>query len=245
MFCPSGMQQYKKIFSDLSVKNKTICNIQNCIRLNDIDLIGDGTHLGLFKMIGLFSFRELTLEEGINFWMEFVTQVLKIKLTHVTIHPDKSEWSKYYPNIEVKLDKDCLWSDGNIGGYCTEFYVGDLEVGNIVNPLGDCLDVGFGLERLDTVVNGFNPKSRLELLEELILTIIDSGVKPSHNKQGYVLRKLIRTFLKEGGYFEHEYVISEQIRQQKMSDRYNLLKNKHPNETKEWWFSTHGIEISS
>lgn len=237
------MQQYKKLFSDLSVTNKTICNIQNCIRLNDLDLIGNGTHLGLFKMIGLFSFREWTLEQGINFWMEFVTQVLKIKLTHVTVHPDKSEWSKFYNNIPVKLDDQCIWSDGNIGGYCTEFYVGDLEVGNIVNPLGTCLDVGFGLERLDRVVNGQFNKTRQELLIEVIESIINSKVFPSNTKQGYVLRKLIRTLIKEGGYFEHKFFFDEKIRQEKMWERYNKLKIKNPNQTKEWWFSTHGIEI--
>ena len=37
--------------------------------------------------------------------------------------------------VLVRIDNECLWSDGNIGGYCTEFYKNDIEIGNIVNTL--------------------------------------------------------------------------------------------------------------
>jgi len=48
LFCPAGMQQFKSKFSDLNYKG-TLSNIQPCIRLNDIDEIGDGTHLLYFN----------------------------------------------------------------------------------------------------------------------------------------------------------------------------------------------------
>ena len=43
LFCPAGMQQYKKKFS--SNETGTLANIQSCVRLKDLDEIGDGTHL--------------------------------------------------------------------------------------------------------------------------------------------------------------------------------------------------------
>ncbi len=244
LFCPAGMQKYKKNFSDLEVKGNTICNSQSCIRLNDLDLIGDGTHFGSFEMLGLFSFRDWPIKKGIDFWIDFVREILGIKLTHVTIHPDRKEWEEFYPNLEVKLDENCKWSDGEIGGYCTEFFVGDLEIGNIVNPLGDCLDVGFGLERLDGLVNGFERKSRQILLSEAIMKIINSGIKPSNIKHGYILRKLLRTLLKEGGTLDHVFFEDEKTRQNKMISRYENLKLKNPSKSKEWWFDTHGIDLN-
>lgn len=60
LFCPAGMQQFKSKFKDVEHKG-TVSNIQSCLRLNDLDEIGDGEHLLYFNMIGLFSFREMTM----------------------------------------------------------------------------------------------------------------------------------------------------------------------------------------
>ena len=64
------MQQFKSKFKDTNFKG-TLSNIQSCLRLNDLDEIGDGSHLLYFNMIGLFSFRELTVTQTIDIWMEF------------------------------------------------------------------------------------------------------------------------------------------------------------------------------
>ncbi|WP_171898176.1 hypothetical protein [Rhizobium leguminosarum] len=40
-------------------------------------------------------------------------------------------------------------------------YKHGVEIGNIVNPLGTCIDVGFCTERLDLVANG-TPDDELE-----------------------------------------------------------------------------------
>lgn len=82
-FCPAGMQQFKSKFKDVDYIG-TNTNIQPCIRLNDIDEIGDGTHLLYFNMIGFFSFREKTLQEVIHFWMEFLNRI-GIRPDYVTI----------------------------------------------------------------------------------------------------------------------------------------------------------------
>jgi hypothetical protein len=116
------------------------------------------------------------------------------------------------------------------------------EKGNIVNPLESCIDVGFGLERLEMFVNG-KTISKEETLKETIHKIIDSGYKPSNIKQGYVLRKLLRELWKLGSNLDHEYFNEEVIRQKKIEDTYERLKNKHSDKSKEWWFDTHGINI--
>jgi len=245
LFCPAGMQQFKSKFSDLNYKG-TISNIQPCIRLNDIDEIGDGTHLLYFNMIGLFSFREKTVKEMIQFWMEFLNR-LGLKPDYVTIHPDKMiEWSPYYSdyNIPIKWDGECKWTDGEIGGYCTEFYKDDVEIGNIVNPLGDCIDVGFGLERLELVLGG-EKQTKDEILKETVLKIIESEIRPSHTGSGYVLKKLLGILYKNGVEIDHDFYREEVKRQERNISKYNKLKDKekNKNKSKEWWWDTHGIDL--
>lgn len=236
------MQQFKSKFSDINEVG-TISNIQSCLRLNDIDEIGDGTHLLYFDMIGLFSFRQLSVQQSIKFWIDFLSKI-NIKPDYVTIHPDKKEWVSYYENydIEIRFDEDCIWSDGNIGGYCTEFYKNDIEIGNIVNPLGDCIDCGFGLDRLVMVLTN-EKKSREDTLVETILKIIESVVSPTYNKQGSILRKLLRICYLDKIEVPHQYYTDEINRQEKIFNKWNRLKDKHKNKSNEWWWSTFGIDL--
>lgn len=253
LFCPAGMQQFKKMFQDKSVTGKTIANVQSCIRLNDYEEIGDGTHLMHFDMLGLFSFRHMSLKQAINFWLSFIETGLNIKIDYVTIHPDKiEEWSPLYEGkYKIQEDVECTWSDGDSDmAYCTEFYVDDIEIGNIVNPSNDCIDAGFGLERLNMIVNKVEYNDKCELFKNAIRKIIKSGYKPAQNKQGYILRKLLRDIYK----FKYEvnendiifpYYESECRRQKKMKIKYEKMKDskKNQNKSKEWWFDTHGIDF--
>ena len=236
------MQQFKSNFKDENYKD-TISNIQSCLRLNDIDEIGDGTHLLYFNMIGFFSFREWSVPETIDYWMGFLNRI-NIKPDYITIHPDKPEWSNWYDkyDVEVRFDEECKWTDGDIGGYCTEFYKDDIEIGNIVNPLGTCIDVGFGLERLEMILNK-QIISKEDTLKESIMKIIESGFKPSNNKQGYILRKLLRVCHQNKIEIEHPFYINEVERQERILNKWEKLKNKHKDKPKEWWFDTHGIDL--
>lgn len=236
------MQKYKRQFVDSSLTGETVCNIQSCIRLNDIESLGDGTHLGLFNMMGTFSFRHWSVQQTVDFWMTFLTKHLELKVDYTTIHPDVPDWKQFHSG-DVRFDEGCKWTDGEIGGYCTEFYVNDIEIGNIVNPLGTCIDVGFGLERLDMVVNNTTPRPKEELLKELIDKIIESGYTPSHKRQGYVLKRLLKSLYKMGGSMSHPFFEKERERQMRMTERYQKLFPKNQDKTKEWWYSTHGIEL--
>jgi alanyl-tRNA synthetase len=243
LFCPAGMQQFKSNFIDTNYYG-TRANIQSCIRLNDFNEIGDGTHLAYFNMIGLFSFRDMSVEMAIDFFVEFMKRI-GIKIDHATVHQDKKEWDNFYKKhkIKVKIDNECLWSDGNIGGYCTEFYHKGIEIGNIVNPLGTCIDVGFGYERLDSIVNGIIKNNKIDLLKECALKIIEAGYKPSNTKQGYVLRKILRELYKSNNDFDIPFFKEEINRQNKILLKYNRLKENNKDKDRDWWYQTHGIDI--
>ncbi|RWX31274.1 hypothetical protein EHI47_12995 [Rhizobium leguminosarum] len=244
LFCSAGMQQYKPLFSDPSYRG-TVANSQACLRMGDLDEIGDGTHLLHFTMLGLFSFREMTVGNAIDFWLEFLETVGLVP-DHVTIHPDRLvEWPPLYGGrVPIVPDPECIWSDGNISGYCTEFYKDGVEIGNIVNPLGSCIDVGFGLERLDMIVNGTPQVDALGTLCETVMTIVESGYRPGNKEQGYVLRKLLRRIHKMGGTLDHPFFVEEVERQKRLRVKYLRLLDRHSEMSPDWWFDTHGIDLS-
>ncbi len=238
------MQQYKPLFSDPSYIG-TVANSQACLRMDDLDEIGDGTHFLHFTMLGLFSFRELTVGDAIDFWIEFLG-TLGLVPDHVTIHPDRLEdWTPLYRDrIPIVPDEECTWSDGNVSGYCTEFYKDGIEIGNIVNPLGTCIDVGFGAERLDMILNGTPPDDALVTLQDTVMRIVESGYKPGNKEQGYVLRKLLRRIHVMGGALDHPYFEQEVVRQERLRSKYLRLREKYPDMPPEWWFDTHGIDVA-
>lgn len=234
LFCSAGMQQYKPLFSDPS-HSGTVANSQACLRMGDLDEIGDGTHLLHFSMLGLFSFREMTVGNAIDFWLEFLETVGLVP-DHVTIHPDRLvEWTPLYGGrVPIVPDPECMWSDGSIRGYCTEFYKDGVEIGNIVNPLGSCIDVGFGLERLDMIVSGTPQDDALGTLCETVMTIVESGYRPGNKEQGYVLRKLLRRIHKMGGMLHHPFFAEEVERQKRLRAKYLCLRDRHSEISPDW-----------
>jgi alanyl-tRNA synthetase len=243
LFTTAGMQHLKALFSDDSHRG-TIANIQSCLRIGDLDEIGDGTHHLRFEMMGLFSFREMALGDCVQFWHAYLDRI-GVRPTHVTIHPDRiAQWRDLHPaGMEIVLDPDCTWSDGGMGGYCTEFYVGGVEIGNIVNPRGDCLDVGFGLQRL-ALVMGEPPPTAEQTLQEAILCMLDAGYVPGNKGGDYVLRRLLRTLWRRGGGMEHPAFHDEARRQQRLADVYARLLPRNRDRSEEWWFDTHGITVA-
>lgn len=243
LFCPAGMQKYKNVFIDVDTTGLTVGNIQSCLRLNDLSEIHDDTHYLYFNMIGLFSFRHWSVQDAINFFLEFLNR-LELKPDYVTIHPDKyQEWKDYYDDIEIRTDTECIWSDGEIGGYCTEFYINNVEVGNIVNTIDTCIDVGFGYERLESFINKTH-KTAENVLISTIESIIKAGIKPGPKKEEYVLRKLIYQLIQMGSTYTNDYIQKERERIDSTRINYDKLKDKYQNKNKEWWWDTHGIDLN-
>lgn len=246
LFCTSGMHHFKNQFSDLNFHD-TFSNIQSCLRLNDLDEIGDGTHYLVFHMLGLFSFRQWSLPHTIDFWMSFLESI-NLLPHYVTIHPDKyHDWKSFYSNykVDIKEDNECIWQDGQIGGYCTEFYHNDVEIGNIVNTLGTCIDVGFGGERILNLKGLLPVSTKQEILIETIESLLNDQVILSNNQHGYILKKLITLLIYSEGYFNHPYY--DQIyNQQKEKWKFylnNFQKPKYLHKSPSWWLDTHGINL--
>lgn len=238
------MQHFKKQYSDTNFKD-TFSNIQKCLRLNDLEEIGDGTHFLNFEMIGLFSFRQKTLKFSIDFMLSFLNKI-NLKPDYVTIYPDKvNDWKDLYKDYDfiIKEDSECIWSDGNIGGYCTEFYINDIEIGNIVNTLGDCIDIGFGLERLLQVSNNFEPKTKLEILEETALQLISDGINIGHYKQEYILKKIITESIFLGSLINNDHYNKIRINLKKSYENYlkNKDKKKFIGKSDDFWLDTFGF----
>lgn len=143
-------------------------------------------------------------------------------------------------NVEVRPDIECIWSDGNIGGYCTEFYKNDIEIGNIVNTLGTCIDIGFGLERLLLVLGLLEPKLRIEILEETSLLLIDNGIKLSHNNEGYILKKIITECVLHGSKIDNDEFNTIRDNQIKIYRNYKNLSTRNSNKGKldDYWMHT-------
>jgi alanyl-tRNA synthetase len=246
LFTTSGMQKHKPSFRDTSLSGRTVADVQRCLRLNDLAEIDDDHHHLVFHMMGLFSFRDWTVPQAIAFWHGYLRQI-GVPLTHVTVHPDcLDEWSEWHRpyGLPVLPDTDCLWSDGGMGGYSTEFYVGHVEVGNIVNPLGTCIDVGFGLERLEQVTGRPRNLTGLERLRYTLDVLASSSVRPGPKGQGYVMRRLLRTLRERGGTWDHPLFEAERLRYDKQRQLYERMKRRHPDKDASWWWDTLGIDLT-
>lgn len=57
---------------------KRVCNVQLCVRTQDIDEVGDSSHLTMFEMMGRWSMGDYFKEGAITMSHEFVTGVLGI-----------------------------------------------------------------------------------------------------------------------------------------------------------------------
>jgi alanyl-tRNA synthetase len=195
------MQVVKPKFS--KPDNSHYSSLQSCLRTIDLDLVGDGTHLTYFEMIGSFSFGNNDYASSAQMWHNIVTE-LKIPVTHVTVHPTQKHHEQIWSNLGymVQPDEGCTWSDGEIGGFCCELFVKDLEIGNLVNPLEHSVDVGFGLERLVQVIEGKNRVDETSLFNQNWHPIVRDHVRSvTHLLQHQIVPGNIFIFRKSILYF--------------------------------------------
>jgi len=57
---------------------KRVCNVQKCIRTQDIEEVGDEVHHTFFEMLGNWSLGDYFKKEAIEYSFEFLTKILKI-----------------------------------------------------------------------------------------------------------------------------------------------------------------------
>lgn len=245
LFVCSGMQNLKPRFKEKS--GERIGTVQSCIRTNDIDLWGDGMHLCFFRMLGCFSFgNSEDYQKTCKAWLDSMKE-LGLEPTSIHVHPDSNHrpiFEELEGSFEVVDNIDCLWSDGNIGGYCSEFFIGDVEIGNLVNPMGDSVDVGFGLERICKLLG-----EEYELTHDLVQFLehcFKHDVKPGMNGRNYVVRKILRLWLRQPDSDPETMVfrdwgVSEKRRiENSMRQGYMMLR-RHHDKPDSWWWSSIGL----
>lgn len=66
-------------------QGKRLVNFQKCIRTNDIDEVGNTSHLTFFEMLGNWSLGDYFKEESLSWSYEFLTEVLHIAPTRLAV----------------------------------------------------------------------------------------------------------------------------------------------------------------
>ena len=66
-------------------KGKRLCDAQKCVRLTDLDSIGDKTHHTFFEMLGNWSLGDYFKKESIHYSFDFLTNVLNIPVERLAV----------------------------------------------------------------------------------------------------------------------------------------------------------------
>lgn len=251
LFICSGMQRVKDRF--LNPDGSKHGSLQSCIRTNDLESVGDGSHLTYFEMLGNFSFGGNDYEISVEMWHSIIKD-LRIPISEVRVHPDrmdhKSMWIKR--GYHVVNDRKCQWSDGNIHGECCELFRSNMEVGNLVNPLRHSTDVGFGWERLIQILENKHRVDETSLFDQTLDPVVrdycrtlrvlrECGVTPGPKGKEYVCRRLLRKVLHCQLDGLQDWIDSERELRDRNLKLVQRLSKRYGNKPPEWWHKTFGI----
>lgn len=142
LFINAGMAPIKKVFTGAAAPQaKRMCNMQICIRTNDIDSIGDRHHLSSFCMLGSWSVGDYFKEGAIGYAVDLLTNhfgIAKEKLYATVFSGDETR------GIPADAESKEFWKkigfkDNHIieCGFEDNFWrMGDGE-----SPCGPCTEV--------------------------------------------------------------------------------------------------------
>jgi alanyl-tRNA synthetase len=197
----AGMQQFITYFTGQDrPPTPRATSAQKCFRTQDIEEVGDPSHLTFFEMLGNFSFGDYFKKDAIEWAMEFLTEELKIPRERLWITifegdenaPEDLEAKELWMNVGVPehkifgLPKSENWwgPPGESGpcGPCSEIYYdhgeefskGDPAEDPKYGPGGDEGDPRF-LEIWNLVFNQYEQRKDGSLVP-LAKTGIDTGM---------------------------------------------------------------------
>jgi len=92
LFNTAGMQPLiPNLLGEPHPSGTRLCDYQKCLRLTDLEEVGDTTHHTFFEMLGNWSLGDYFKEESIAYSFEFLTEVLKIPVNRLAITVFKGE----------------------------------------------------------------------------------------------------------------------------------------------------------
>lgn len=170
-----------------------ICDVQRCIRTNDIDSVGDDWHLTCFEMLGNWFLGDCPKEEMIKLSFEFLTSdeylgLKKENLATTVFAGDETAprdevafdtWKKCGIKDVFFFDKECNWwaLGGGVGpcGPDSEMFLdtGKPKCSENCSPACDC---GKYVEIWNDVFMQYNVKNMGEKAEKLERPNIDTGM---------------------------------------------------------------------
>ncbi|MBQ9334093.1 MAG: alanine--tRNA ligase [Lachnospiraceae bacterium] len=145
MFNVAGMQPIMPyLLGKTHPLGKRLCNVQGCVRTNDIDGVGDKSHLTFFEMMGSWSLGDYFKKERCQWSFELLTEVFKFDRDHLAATvfegdenaPRDEEGAKYRiesgfkpENVFFLPAEDNWWGleYGPCGPDSEMFYVSDAE----------------------------------------------------------------------------------------------------------------------
>ncbi|MDD4815573.1 MAG: alanine--tRNA ligase [Clostridia bacterium] len=142
LFINAGMAPIKNVFTGQEQPDsKRMCNLQICIRTNDIDSIGDRHHLSSFCMLGSWSVGDYFKKEAVAFAYDLLVNHLKIpkeKLYATVFGGDKTR------GLPADTDSGNFWQDMGIAKNhilnCS-FEDNFWRMGDGESPCGPCTEV--------------------------------------------------------------------------------------------------------
>ena len=107
LFNTAGMQPLVPyLLGEKHPYGKRLCDYQKCVRLTDLDEIGDKTHHTFFEMLGNWSLGDYFKKESIGYSFEFLTKVLNIPVERLAV--TVFEGNDKIPRDEVSV---CRWKE--------------------------------------------------------------------------------------------------------------------------------------
>jgi len=137
LFTSAGMVQFKPLWTGaVELPYRRAASVQKCLRTSDLQNVGrTRRHLTFFEMLGNFSFGDYFKEEAIIWAWEYLTEVLAIEKSKlsVSVYKDDDEaYDIWYKKIGLKKelifrlgDEHNFWGPaGNSGpcGPCSEIF---------------------------------------------------------------------------------------------------------------------------
>ncbi len=198
LFTTAGMHPIVPyLLGQSHAQGKRLVNVQKCIRTRDIGEVGDPHHHTFFEMLGNWSLGDYWKQEAIEYSVEFLTKILKIKKSQILVTCFKGDknakkdtesaqiWGDHaIKKIKFLGKKDNWWGPAGKTGPCgpdTEMFVNGFEIwnnvfmeynkdskGNYKQAKQKNIDTGMGVERTIAILNNLKDNYLTDIFKPII-----------------------------------------------------------------------------